>query len=203
MTGHTVDKDSEAQEGKVPLPFDGVPADVGVALHQKHGAALEATACQIGDHLQVCTASLSSISSLTTLILNACKVNSNPKGRVVQTLSRSGSSSASARPLLSMTEEAATSSGVDPLMAGEAATQSKASICCWCILNQPLLYKAVQTAGGSVSVDMMMTGCWVFLCDCFWGKMALIMLRRVNVVQKLLHLSFYSRLFFFQTVCSK
>lgn len=59
MTVHTVDKDSEAQEGKVPLPFDGVPADVGVALHQKHGAALEATACQIGDHLQVRTASQS------------------------------------------------------------------------------------------------------------------------------------------------
>lgn len=39
------------------------------------------------------------------------------------TFSRSGSSSARARPLLSITEEAATSKGVEPLMAGDATVQ--------------------------------------------------------------------------------
>lgn len=61
VPGHTVDKDSEAQEGEVALPFDGVPADIGVAFSQQHGAALEAAACQVGDHLQVHTASKSLI----------------------------------------------------------------------------------------------------------------------------------------------
>ena len=40
------------------------------------------------------------------------------------TLSRSGSSRARARPLLSMTDEAATSRGVEPRMEGEAATHT-------------------------------------------------------------------------------
>lgn len=61
VPGHTVDKDSKAQEGEVALPFDGVPADIGVAFSQQYGAALEAAACQVGDHLQVHTASKSLI----------------------------------------------------------------------------------------------------------------------------------------------
>lgn len=48
----TVDKDGEAQEGEVALPFDGVPADIGVAFSQEHGAALETAARQVSDHLQ-------------------------------------------------------------------------------------------------------------------------------------------------------
>lgn len=53
--GRTVDKDSEAQEGKIALPFDGVPADIGVTFSQEHGAALETAARQVSDHLQVDT----------------------------------------------------------------------------------------------------------------------------------------------------
>lgn len=40
-------------------------------------------------------------------------------------MSRSGSSKARARPLLSITEEAATSRGVEPLIAGEAENMKR------------------------------------------------------------------------------
>lgn len=46
--GLTVYEDGKPQEGQVALPFDGVPANVRVASGQKHGAALKATACQVG-----------------------------------------------------------------------------------------------------------------------------------------------------------
>lgn len=47
----TVHEDGKPQEGQVALSFNGVPADIRVPFGQKHGAALEATACQIGHHL--------------------------------------------------------------------------------------------------------------------------------------------------------
>lgn len=49
----TIDKDSEAQEVQVTLATTGVPADVWVSFGQEHGAALEATASQVGHHLGV------------------------------------------------------------------------------------------------------------------------------------------------------
>lgn len=49
----TVDEDGESQEGKVALPFDGVPANVWIAFSQEHWTALEPTACQICNHLRV------------------------------------------------------------------------------------------------------------------------------------------------------
>lgn len=53
QSGHTVNEDGEPQEGKVSLPFNGVPADVWITFSQEHRAALEATACQVGDHLHI------------------------------------------------------------------------------------------------------------------------------------------------------
>lgn len=47
----TVDKDSEAQEVQVALTAAGVPADIRVPFGQEHGAALKATARQVGYHL--------------------------------------------------------------------------------------------------------------------------------------------------------
>ena len=49
----TIDEDSEAQEVQVALATTGVPADVWVPFGQEHGAALEATASQVGHHLSV------------------------------------------------------------------------------------------------------------------------------------------------------
>lgn len=50
-SGLTIDKDSKAQEVQVALTTAGVPANVRVPFGQEHGAALEATACQVGHHL--------------------------------------------------------------------------------------------------------------------------------------------------------
>lgn len=49
----TIDKDGESQEGKVALPFDGVPANVWIPFSKEHWTALETTACQICNHLRV------------------------------------------------------------------------------------------------------------------------------------------------------
>ena len=49
----TIDEDSEAQEVQVALATTGVPANVWVPFGQEHGAALEATASQVGHHLSV------------------------------------------------------------------------------------------------------------------------------------------------------
>lgn len=49
----TIDKNSEAQEVQVALTATRVPANVWVPFGQEHGAALEATASQVGHHLGV------------------------------------------------------------------------------------------------------------------------------------------------------
>lgn len=49
----TIDKNSEAQEVQVALTATRVPANVWVPFGQEHGAALEATARQVGHHLGV------------------------------------------------------------------------------------------------------------------------------------------------------
>ena len=66
-------------------------------------------------------------------------------------MSRSGSSSARARPLLSITEEAATSRGVEPLIAGEATTQIRVRDVNSALPSFAFQQSVVQTAGGSVS----------------------------------------------------
>lgn len=47
----TIAEDGEPQEGEVALSLYGVPAQVWVTFSKQHGTALEATACQVCDHL--------------------------------------------------------------------------------------------------------------------------------------------------------
>lgn len=119
----TIAKYSKAQEVQVTFSLYRIPSNIRVSFGDQQSTTTQTTTSQIlhnlYEHIQ--KDQTSSISPKVRRDVEERK--SNPSVRL--TFSRSASVRASASSLLSMTEAAATSRGVDPLIEGDADKKKK------------------------------------------------------------------------------